>query len=80
MVDEYSRGPKATHKTTIESMKLQHPGLVFDHYVTDGDGISTAANNNMTVYSYDYLPRAKANGEKQANLLDQVSVEFISRV
>jgi chromosome partitioning protein len=54
--------------------------LVFENYVTDGDGISTAADNNMTVYSYDHLPRAKSNGKKQADALERVSVEFVSKV
>ncbi|ASL44692.1 Sporulation initiation inhibitor protein Soj [Burkholderia sp. AD24] len=80
MVDEYGGGPKQTHKTTIESMRDQHPGMVFDNYVTDGDGISTAADNTMTVYSYDDFPKAKANGEKQAKALQKVTEEFVSKV
>lgn len=80
MVDEYGGGPKQTHDTTINLMKTQHPNLVFKNYVTDGDGISTAADNNMTVYSYDHFPKAKANGQKQAEALERVTAEFISRV
>lgn len=80
MVDEYGGGPKQTHQNTIQSMQAQHPGMVFDNYVTDGDGISTAADNTMTVYSYDSFPKAKANGEKQADALQRVSQEFIARV
>lgn len=80
MVDEYGGGPKDTHNTTINLMKTQHPNLVFTNYVTDGDGISTAADNNMTVYSYDHFPKAKANGKKQAEALERVTAEFISRV
>ncbi|EZP69012.1 MULTISPECIES: ParA family protein [Pseudomonas] len=80
MVDEYGGGPKQTHDTTINLMKTQHPNLVFENYVTDGDGISTAADNNMTVYSYDHFPKAKANGQKQAEALERVTAEFISRV
>jgi chromosome partitioning protein len=81
MVDEYGGGPKKTHQDTIDSVSIQHPGMVFENYVTDGDGISTAANNNMTVFSYDNLPRrAKANAKKQASLLDEVTKEFLKRV
>ena len=80
MVDEYGGGPKQTHDTTINLMKTQHPNLVFENYVTDGDGISTAADNNMTVYSYDHFPKAKANGQKQAEALERVTAEFVSRV
>jgi chromosome partitioning protein len=80
MVDEYGGGPKETHRTTMNSMETQHPGLIFGSYVTGGDGISTAADNNMTVYSYDNLPRAKSNGEKQSKMLEQLSLEFVRRV
>ena len=80
MVDEYGGGPKQTHAATINSMQIQHPNLVFENYVTDGDGISTAADNNMTVYSYDHFPKAKANGQKQSEALERVTAEFISRV
>lgn len=80
MVDEYGGGPKQTHRNTIQSMQAQHSGMVFDNYVTDGDGISTAADNNMTVYSYDHFPKSKANGEKQAAALERVTQEFIARV
>ncbi|POD72341.1 chromosome partitioning protein [Pseudomonas syringae group genomosp. 3] len=80
MVNEYGGGPKDTHNTTINLMKTQHPNLVFANYVTDGDGISTAADNTMTVYSYDHFPKAKANGKKQADALERVTAEFISRV
>jgi len=80
MVDEYGQGPKKTHKGTISSTQSQHPGLVFDNYVTDGDGISTAADNNMTVYSHEHFPKSQTNGEKQAKLLEEVVKEFIVRV
>lgn len=80
MVDEHGGGPKQTHRDTIQSMQTQHPGMLFTSYVTDGDGVSTAADNNMTVYSYDHFPKAKANGKKQADAFQRVSQEFIARV
>ncbi len=80
MVDEYGGGPKETHRDTIDSVNIQHPGMVFDNYVTDGDGISTAADNNMTVFSFKELPKAKANAEKQASLLTEVTKEFLKKV
>ncbi|MBO9783702.1 AAA family ATPase [Xanthomonas phaseoli pv. manihotis] len=80
MVDEWGGGPKQTHRDTINSMQAQHPGLVFENYITDGDGISTAADNNMTVYSYQDFPKSKANAEKQADSLQRVTKEFIARV
>ncbi|MEK8016103.1 MAG: AAA family ATPase, partial [Candidatus Parabeggiatoa sp.] len=80
MVDEYNGGPKETHRKTIDLVSNQQPGMVFEDYVTDGDGISTAADNNMTVFSYKDLPKAIANAEKQASLLDKVTQEFLKRV
>lgn len=80
MVDEYGGGPKKTHQNTIDSVSRQHPGMVFGNYVTDGDGISTAAENNMTVFGYRDLPKANANAEKQAGLLDKVTKELLCRL
>lgn len=80
MVDEYGGGPKKTHQNTINSVRKQHPGMVFDNYVTDGDGISTAAENNMTVFGFKDLPKANANAEKQAGLLDAVTHELLGKL
>ncbi|HHF2883330.1 TPA: ParA family protein [Vibrio diabolicus] len=80
MVDEYAGGPKGTHEDTINSVNAQHSGLVFDAYVTDGDGIAVAANNNMTVYSFDYLPKSKQNAEKQAEYLNEVVDELLAKI
>ena len=80
MVDEYGGKPKETHQNTIKSVSKQHPGMIFENYITDGDGISTAADNNMTVFSYSDLPKARTNAEKQASLLDEVTKEFIAKV
>jgi len=80
MVDEYGGGPKSTHDETIQSVSLQHEGMVFDNYITDGDGMAVAADNNMTVYSYDSLPKAKQNAEKQSDYLDKVVDELIEKI
>lgn len=80
MVDEYANAPKGTHGDTINSVNAQHSGLVFDSYITDGDGIAVAANNNMTVYSYDLLPKSKQNAEKQADYLNDVVDELLAKV
>jgi len=80
MVDEYGGGPKKTHNKTINSVNNEHPNMVFENYITDGDGISTAADNNMTVFSHKDLPKANANAEKQATLIDNVVLEFLSRL
>ena len=40
MVDEYNKKPKETHEDTINDVKKQHPNMVFNNYITAGDGIS----------------------------------------
>lgn len=80
MVDEYGGGPKGTHADTIASVNTQHNGMVFDSYVTDGDGIAVAADNNMTVYSHEFLPKSKSNAEKQSNYLDRVVDELLTKI
>lgn len=80
MVDEYAGGPKDTHSNTISDMKKQHVNMVFENYITDGDGIAVAAENNMTVYSYDSLPKSKQNAQKQSDYLDDVVDELLSRL
>ncbi|EAT9994254.1 AAA family ATPase [Salmonella enterica] len=80
MVDEYDKKPKGTHEGTISDVKTQNPGMVFEKYITDGDGISVAAENNLTVYSYDHLPRSKANAEKQSNYFEEVVSELCEKL
>lgn len=80
MVDEYGGGPKDTHNKTINSVSAQHPGKVFDNYLTDGDGISVASENNYAVYSYDYLPKSKQNAQKQASYLNDIVDELIGLI
>jgi chromosome partitioning protein len=80
MVDEYGDGPKSTHHDTIENVKRQHDDMVFDNYITNGDGIAVAADNNMTVYSYDSLPKSKKNAKKQSDYLDDVVDELIEQI
>lgn len=80
MVDEYAEKPKATHEETIEDVKKQHPNMVFENYVTDGDGISVASENNLTVFSYSSLPRSKPNAEKQSQYLTKVIKELYEKL
>lgn len=80
MVIERNGGPKKTHKNTISSVSQNHPGMVFEPYITLGDGISRAADNNLTVFSFKDIPEARANAQKQATLLDAVTNEFLSRI
>jgi chromosome partitioning protein len=80
MVDEYGGGPKQTHAETIAAVKKQHSGFVFNKYLTDGDGMAAAASVNLPVYSYENLPRSNQNAEKQANYLQEIVKEFITRI
>lgn len=59
MVDEYGGGPKNGHQQIINSTAAQlGRSAIFSKYVTDGDGISTAAQMNLPVYAYKDCPRA----------------------
>ncbi len=81
MVDEYGGGPKDGHRQMMNSVLTQvPPGAVFNHYVTDGDGISAAAQVNLPVYAYSDLPRAQQNAEKQAHYLESVVAEFRAKI
>ena len=80
MVTERNGGPKKSHRDTIRSVSNSHPGMVFDSYATLGDGITRAADKNLTVFSFREIPEARANAEKQASLLDQITDEFLSRI
>jgi chromosome partitioning protein len=81
MVDEYAGGPKAGHAGIIANVQHeQGVSSVFDNYVTDGDGVSTAAEMNLPVFAYSDLPRAHQNAEKQARYFERVVDEFITRV
>ncbi|HIF9364989.1 TPA: ParA family protein [Photobacterium damselae] len=80
MVDEYRDMPKSTHYDTIRDVSRQHNGMVFKNYVTDGDGIAVAADNNMTVFSFTELPKARANAEKQSNYIEDVIDELLTRI
>ena len=80
MVVEYGGEPKDTHKETMSSVRAQHEGMVFKNYVTGGDGISVAADNNMTVFSFKDFPKAKQNAKKQAGQLEKIAVELLDRI
>jgi chromosome partitioning protein len=81
MVDEYGGGPKSGHAEIIGDVQYnQGATAVFDSYVTDGDGISAAAQMNIPVFAFSDLPRAHQNAEKQARYLASVVDEFITRV
>lgn len=80
MVDEYGGGPKRTHQETLSTIQVQHPGFVFEKYVTDGDGISVAASVNLPIYAYEHLPRSSQNANKQSDYFQSLTDEFISKI
>lgn len=81
MVDEYGGGPKHGHQQFIHStIAQQGDEAIFKNYITDGDGISAAAQMNIPVFAYGDLPRAHGNAEKQAGYLWKVVEEFIDRI
>lgn len=81
MVDEYGGGPKAGHRDIIASTAAQLGNdAIFDNYVTDGDGMSAAAQMNLPVFAFNDLPRAQSNAEKQATYLNRVVDEFYARI
>lgn len=80
MVDEYGGAPKRTHQETISLIKKQFPEKVFVNYLTDGDGIATASSINIPVYAFADLPRANQNGEKQAEYLNDIIDELITKI
>lgn len=54
--------------------------MVFNNYITAGDGISVASENNLTVFSHSSLPRSKPNAEKQSEYLTQVVSELYEKL
>ena len=79
-VDEYRGNPKATHFETMQTVSKQHIGKTFTRYITDGDGISTAASVNLPVYSYNHLPRSRDNAQKQSEYFDLLIEEFLEKI
>ena len=59
---------------------MRSNGAVFKNYVTDGDGMSAAAQMNLPVFAFSDLPRAHQNAEKQAKYLGKVVDEFVTRI
>ncbi|ENQ9726595.1 ParA family protein [Yersinia enterocolitica] len=81
MVDEYRNGPKVGHQEIIDNMVSQlGKNAIFDSYITDGDGMSAAAQMNLPVYAYRDLPRSQQNAQKQAEYFIKVVDELVVRI
>jgi len=72
MAREYGGSLKDSENT--EYRRLARIGTVFDHYVTEGDGIRRAAQNRTSVR---YV--SGANASKQATQFDDVTAEFLQK-
>lgn len=59
---------------------IAHMTLLMGRLVTDGDGISAAAQMNLPVFAYSDLPRAHQNAQKQAEYMGWVVDEFVTRI
>ncbi|MED5593623.1 ParA family protein [Janthinobacterium sp. P210006] len=81
MVDEYGGGPKSGHQQIMTSVTSQlGSSAIFENYVTDGDGMSAAAQVNLPVFAFSDLPRSQPNAEKQATYMERVVDEFFNRI
>ncbi len=81
MVDEYAGGPKEGHRQIINSTTSQLGSTaIFQSYITDGDGMSAAAQANLPVFAFGDLPRSQDNAEKQAKYMERVVDEFLTRI
>lgn len=81
MVDEYAGKPKDGHEQIMVSTASQlGTAALFDNYVTDGDGMSAAAQVNLPIFAFSDLPRAQKNAEKQAAYMGRVVDEFHKRI
>ncbi|MEE1923214.1 AAA family ATPase [Pseudomonas sp. 148P] len=81
MVDEYNGGPKSGHQQIINNVISQlGPNAIFENYITDGDGISAAADMNLPVFAVTDLPRSHQNAGKQAGYMGAVVDEFVKRI
>lgn len=81
MVDEYGGGPKDGHRQIMASTESQLGAeALFENYITDGDGMSAAAQVNLPVFAFSDLPRSQPNAEKQASYMGRVVDEFYNRI
>lgn len=79
-VYEYASTPKSSHREVMDHIRNELPDVTYEPYVTDGDGISLAAQFSLPVFAYRDLPKAQQNAAKQASYLDAVVTEFLQHV
>lgn len=74
-VDENRQEPKRSQKLIQERLKENYRELMFDSYLTRGDGITTASEQGYPVYA-----ERGGNASKQAELLMNIVREFLDRI
>lgn len=74
---EYRGKPKDTQANILHTLKSTFPKKVFNHYLTDGDGISRASSLGYPVYA---LETSNQNAQKQSQILREIIQEFLDRM
>jgi len=76
-VKEYNKEPKGSQSNILERLYESYGNMVFQNYVTDGDGISSASQMGFPVYG---LTGSSVNARKQADAMQAVLCEMLERL
>lgn len=76
-VTEYKQEPKSSQGNIMKRLYDSYGDMVFQNYVTDGDGISGASQLGFPVYAVN---KSNANGRKQADAMQAVLCEMLERI
>lgn len=75
MVIERSGEPKYSQGNRYVALQNTFEHLVFENYLTSGDGIATASSMGLPVYAL-----TSSNAKKQAGLLIEITLEMLQRI
>jgi len=78
-VEERRGAPRSGQREFIENVRSQVGGAVYASYLSDGDGISVAAQSGYPVFAHETLFRAKNTAQKQARCVQEIITEFLTR-
>ncbi|MEA1962391.1 MAG: ParA family protein [Bacillota bacterium] len=76
-VKEYNKEPKGSQSNILKRLYESYGDMVFQNYVTEGDGISSASQMGFPVYG---LTGSGANAKKQADAMQAVLCEMLERI
>jgi len=76
-ITEYRGKPKDTQSNILNALRNTFPRKVFQHYLTNGDGISRASSLGYPVYA---LESSNPNAQKQARMLRDILKELLQRM